>query len=90
MKHFAELFARLDQTTRTSVKVKALCDFFQLADDQDKLWTIALFSGAVMKFGFWRAAAVRSGRGRHINVDMVLGLSVRAYSRRPVREWKTM
>lgn len=47
MKAFAALYARLDQTTRTSQKVAALADYF--ADpgipDADKLWTVALFSG---------------------------------------------
>ncbi|SDY90191.1 ATP-dependent DNA ligase [Citreimonas salinaria] len=45
MKDFAALFTAIDQTTRTSVKVAALADFFRTARDHDKLWTIALFSG---------------------------------------------
>ncbi|MBM1221074.1 ATP-dependent DNA ligase [Ponticoccus sp. SC2-23] len=45
MKDFAELFTRVDQTTRTSRKVAALTAFFQSASDADKLWCIALFSG---------------------------------------------
>ncbi|WP_375257179.1 ATP-dependent DNA ligase [Citreimonas sp.] len=45
MKDFAALFTAIDQTTRTSVKVAALADFFRTARDDDKLWTIALFSG---------------------------------------------
>jgi DNA ligase-1 len=45
MKAFAELFTTIDQTTKTSLKTKALASFFQTADESDKLWTIALFSG---------------------------------------------
>ncbi|MBS0126577.1 ATP-dependent DNA ligase [Thetidibacter halocola] len=45
MKDFATLFTRIDQTTKTTVKTRALADFFKTANDTDKLWTIALFSG---------------------------------------------
>ncbi|GAB4406804.1 MAG: ATP-dependent DNA ligase [Bacteroidia bacterium] len=45
MRHFAQLVSQLDQTTRTSEKVAHLADYFALADDADKLWAIALFSG---------------------------------------------
>ncbi len=45
MKDFAELFIHIDQSTKTSVKTAALAEFFRTADDVDKLWTIALFSG---------------------------------------------
>ena len=47
MKDFAALYARLDQTTRTNPKVAALADFFASPEvpDEDKLWTVALFSG---------------------------------------------
>lgn len=45
MKAFAELFNTLDQTTKTSLKTKALAAFFTSADPEDKLWCIALFSG---------------------------------------------
>ncbi|WP_416882282.1 ATP-dependent DNA ligase [Marivita sp.] len=45
MKAFAELFTTIDQTTKTSLKTKALASFFQTADEFDRLWTIALFSG---------------------------------------------
>ena len=44
MKQFAELFTKLDQTTKTLDKVRALVEYFKVADDQDKLWTIALLS----------------------------------------------
>ena len=45
MKGFAALFTAIDQTTRTSAKVAALADYFATAPDDDKLWTIAIFSG---------------------------------------------
>ncbi len=45
MKRFAELFTRLDQTTRTNDKVEALAEYFQIAPEDDRLWTIALLSG---------------------------------------------
>ncbi len=45
MKRFARLFARLDQTTRTTLKVEALADYFREAPEDDRLWTIALLSG---------------------------------------------
>lgn len=45
MKRFSQLFTQVDQTTKTSLKVKALSDYFQTAPEQDRLWAIALFSG---------------------------------------------
>ena len=45
MKRFAELFRRIDTTTRTNPKVAALADYFREAPPEDRLWTIALFSG---------------------------------------------
>ncbi len=45
MKRFAALFTAIDQTTRTTAKVAALADYFRTAPDDDKIWTIALFSG---------------------------------------------
>jgi DNA ligase 1 len=45
MKRFAELFTAIDQSNKTTVKVAALADYFREADDRDRLWTIALFSG---------------------------------------------
>lgn len=44
MRLFADLFVKLDQTTKTNEKIKALSAYFEMAPDQDKLWTIALFS----------------------------------------------
>ena len=45
MKDFTALFARIDESTKTSVKTAALADYFRTAPDDDKLWTVALFSG---------------------------------------------
>ncbi len=45
MKQFSALFQQLDQTTRTTVKITALADYFTRASEADRLWTIALFSG---------------------------------------------
>ena len=45
MKDFATLFAALDGTTKTSAKLAALTDYFQTAEEQDRVWTIALLSG---------------------------------------------
>ncbi|MEM6697185.1 MAG: ATP-dependent DNA ligase [Bacteroidota bacterium] len=44
MKYFARLFKNLDQTTKTNLKIAALVQYFKVADDQDKLWTIAILS----------------------------------------------
>ena len=45
MKEFAALFNAIDQTTKTSFKTKALAAYFETASEEDRLWTIALFSG---------------------------------------------
>ena len=45
MKDFARLFTRIDQSTKTTIKVAALAEFFQSSTEEDRLWTIALFSG---------------------------------------------
>ncbi len=44
MKHFAQLIKKLDSTNKTSVKVQALADYFKVAGDNDKVWTIAILS----------------------------------------------
>lgn len=44
MKAFAQLFTSLDQTNSTLKKVSALKEYFEQAQDDDKLWTIALLS----------------------------------------------
>ncbi|MDA7427169.1 ATP-dependent DNA ligase [Primorskyibacter aestuariivivens] len=45
MKEFAALFTRIDQTTKTSIKINALSDYLQFAPKEDRLWCIALFTG---------------------------------------------
>lgn len=45
MKLFASLFAKLDQTNKTNAKVSHLIDYLNEAEDADKIWAIALFSG---------------------------------------------
>ena len=45
MKDFAALFTRIDESTKTSVKTAALADYFTTASPDDRLWTIALFTG---------------------------------------------
>lgn len=44
MKQFAQLFKKLDHTTKTSLKINALVEYFSIAEDNDKVWAIALFS----------------------------------------------
>lgn len=44
MKQFAALFTALDQTNKTNSKIAILRDYFQKAEDKDKLWTLALFT----------------------------------------------
>ncbi|XDA96877.1 ATP-dependent DNA ligase [Sulfitobacter sp. LCG007] len=45
MQRFAKLFSAIDQSTKTTVKVAALADYFAAAPEADRIWTIALFSG---------------------------------------------
>ncbi|MEQ9259213.1 MAG: ATP-dependent DNA ligase [Roseovarius sp.] len=45
MKRFTALYTTIDQTTKTNNKVEALARYFSEAPDDDKLWTVALFSG---------------------------------------------
>lgn len=44
MKQFADLFTSLDQSNKTSDKLAALKIYFLNAPDEDRLWTIALFT----------------------------------------------
>ncbi len=44
MKKFAELIRVIDGTTKTSLKVAALTNYFKEVSDDDKLWTIAILS----------------------------------------------
>src|SRR3982750_1100249 len=45
MKQFAELVSQLGTTTKTNDKLEALVQYFSTADDKDKVWVIAIFSG---------------------------------------------
>jgi DNA ligase-1 len=45
MKHFAALFLSLDQTNKTNDKVSILTNYFRRSEDEDRLWTLALFAG---------------------------------------------
>src|SRR5215467_4649017 len=45
MKQFADLVIKLGSSTKTNEKLDALSDYFQNADDKDKVWVIAIFSG---------------------------------------------
>lgn len=45
MKAFAHLVDQLSATTKTNEKLQALVDYFAIAEDKDKVWMIALFSG---------------------------------------------
>jgi DNA ligase 1 len=44
MKQFADLFTSLDQSNKISDKLEALKNYFLHAQDEDRLWTIALFT----------------------------------------------
>lgn len=45
MQLFAQLVQKMGTTTKTNDKLDALVDYFQHAEDKDKVWVIALFSG---------------------------------------------
>jgi len=45
MKTFATLVSRLGSTTKTNEKLSALQEYFLTANDEDKIWVIALFTG---------------------------------------------
>ena len=45
MRQFAELVIRLGSSTKTNDKLNALVNYFSVADDKDKVWVIAIFSG---------------------------------------------
>ena len=44
MKDFASLITQLDQSNKTNDKVAALKKYFLTADDEDKIWALALFT----------------------------------------------
>jgi DNA ligase-1 len=45
MKEFAELVNLLGTSTKTNEKLDALANYFSLANEADRIWVIALFSG---------------------------------------------
>ncbi len=45
MRLFAELVSTLGTSTKTNEKLQALSNYFATADDKDKVWVIAIFSG---------------------------------------------
>jgi DNA ligase 1 len=45
MKQFAALVTTLGGSTKTNDKLDALVQYFSTANDKDKVWTIAIFSG---------------------------------------------
>ena len=45
MKRFAKLIQQLELSNKTNDKIAALVDYFNFADDKDKIWVIALFTG---------------------------------------------
>src|SRR3954471_7985948 len=45
MKQFADLVIRLGTSTKTNEKLGALSEYFSTANDKDKVWVIAIFSG---------------------------------------------
>src|SRR5688500_13828270 len=45
MKQFSELVGILGTSTKTNDKLDALSNYFATANDKDKVWVIALFSG---------------------------------------------
>lgn len=44
MKGFSNLFLKLEQSNKTRDKLSALQDYFLAASDQDRLWTLAIFT----------------------------------------------
>src|ERR1700727_2613852 len=45
MRRFADLVLKLGTSTKTNDKLETLAAYFAVADDADKVWVIALFSG---------------------------------------------
>jgi len=45
LKKFSRLISKLEQSNKTNDKLAALVDYFSEADDADKIWVIALFTG---------------------------------------------
>lgn len=45
MKYFAELINAVESSNKTTAKVDAIVHYLEIADDKDKLWFLALFTG---------------------------------------------
>lgn len=45
MKHFAELIAAVESSNKTTAKIDAIVHYLEIANDKDKLWFLALFTG---------------------------------------------
>ena len=67
MKKFAELIYRLGTSTKTTDKLYSLVEYFQTADDKDKVWAIALFSGRRPKRSV-SSAQLRNWTAEYINL----------------------
>src|SRR5436190_7245209 len=64
MKRFAALFAAIDHTTSTNLKVEAMADYFRLAAPNDSAWAVFFLTGRRLKrliagraIGAWTLAA---------------------------------
>jgi DNA ligase-1 len=44
MEQFSQLFNQVDGTTSTKKKIDAIVEYFKVASDKDKIWTIGIFS----------------------------------------------
>ncbi|MBC6410754.1 MAG: ATP-dependent DNA ligase [Ekhidna sp.] len=51
MRRFARLFEELDQTTKTNDRIRSLVSYLEDAEEEDKLWSVALLSGKRPKRG---------------------------------------
>src|SRR6056300_1229528 len=71
MKDFIHLFTQLDQTIKTNNKVNALVDYFNSANDSDKLWCIALLSHRRPK-GVIKTAQLREWAAEVANIPLWL------------------
>ena len=49
MQHFTQLFAQLDQTRETALRVDALRDYFARAPDADAAWAVYLLKGEKLR-----------------------------------------
>lgn len=45
MKHFAELIVAVESSNKTTAKIDAIVHYLHTAEDRDKLWFLALFTG---------------------------------------------